>query len=108
MSHTCHAHGCEARVPPAMFACKKHWFALRRATRLAVWREYRPGQEDDKHPSLRYLAVQRFAVGESAFKPHDEAAVRTCAQYMLEAQAFRQKAIDAGLGDPLEGLVPAE
>jgi len=106
MAHTCHAHECNRRVPPAMFMCKAHWFSLPKRTRDAIWREYRPGQEDDKRPSLRYLAVQRFAVGEAAFKPHDEAAALVTAQYMLEAQAYRQKAIDAGLGDPLEGLVP--
>jgi hypothetical protein len=108
VSHTCHAHGCSRKVPPSMFACKPHWFGLRKATRDAIWREYRPGQENDKQPSLRYLAVQRYAVMETAFKPCDEAAALTCAQYLLQARQFQVLAIKAGLGDPLAGLLPGE
>jgi hypothetical protein len=55
MVHTCHAHGCEVRVPPKMFMCKRHWFSLRKPMRDAIWREYRPGQEDDKRASTRYM-----------------------------------------------------
>lgn len=106
MRHTCHAHGCKTPVPPRMFMCRAHWFSLRKPTRDAIWREYRPGQEDDKRPSLRYLAVQRFAVGEAAFVPNDEGAALATAVYMLDAERFRKKAIEAGLGDPLEGLIP--
>lgn len=107
MGHTCHAHGCDRRVPPSMFACRPHWFALPRPVRDAVWREYRPGQEDDKRPSPRYMAVQRLAVMHTAFKPNDEAAAHVCAQYLYEAMVWQSKAIAAGFGDPLEGLIPA-
>lgn len=89
-----------------MFACKPHWFSLPKPMRDAIWREYRPGQERDKQPSLRYLAVQRCAVGMMAFKPHDEEAARIAAPYMIEAMTYQAKAIEAGLGDPLAGLVP--
>jgi hypothetical protein len=89
-----------------MFACKPHWFSLPKDVRDAVWAEYRPGQENDKQPSVRYLAVQRFAVARTAFKPNDEGAALTCAQYMHEAMLFRNRAIDMGLGDPLAGLLP--
>lgn len=106
MSHTCHAHGCERRVPPAMFACRSHWYQLRKPMRDAIWREYRAGQEIDKKPSLRYLAVQRLAVGELAFKPHDEEAARIAAQYIAEATIWRRRAMEAGQGDPLAGLLP--
>jgi len=105
--HRCHAHACDRAVPPNMLACKPHWFALRQALRDAVYREYRPGQETDKRPSVRYLAVQRLAVSELAFKPHDEAAARISAGYALEAMHWRKVAIDAGQGDPLAGLVAA-
>lgn len=101
MSHTCHAHGCTRRVPPAMFACKPHWFALRKPMRDAIWREYRPGQENDKKPSYRYLAVQRRAVAELAFKPNDEKSAHVAAGYILESEAFRLRAIETGAGDPL-------
>jgi hypothetical protein len=89
-----------------MFACKPRWFALPKKIRDAIWREYRPGQEDDKQPSLRYKAVQRLAVAHTAFKPHDEQAAYEAALYMQDAMILRQRAIDAGQGDPLYGLVP--
>lgn len=104
--HTCHAHGCTRSVPPEMFACRSHWFALPKNIRDAVWREYRSGQETDKQPSLRYMAVQRLAVAHTAFKPYDEAAAYVAAQYTVEALAWRQKAVLAEQGDPLEGLLP--
>ena len=104
MTHTCHAHGCDAPVPPAMFMCRRHWYSLRKPMRDAIWREYRRGQERDKRPSFRYMAVQRRAVGEVAFKPHDEVAARAAAPYLLESERYRRMAIDAGQGDPLAGL----
>lgn len=104
--HHCHAHGCDKPVPPKMFMCKQHWYSLRKPMRDAIWLEYRPGQERDKDPSPRYMAVQRLAVAEVAFKPHDAEAALVCAQYANEAQKWRQSAICQGLGDPLAGLVP--
>lgn len=103
--HTCHAHGCTRAVSPAMWGCKMHWFSLPKKIRDAVWREYRSGQEIDKQPSLRYLAVQRLAVAHTAFKPHDEAAAYVAAQLTLEALEYRKLAIERGQGDPLEGLL---
>lgn len=105
-AHTCHAHGCTRRVPPSMWGCRAHWFSLPKPIRDAVWREYRPGQESDKRPSFRYMAVQRLAVAHTAFKPNDPEAARICAGYMREAIAFQQAAIEKGLGDPLAGLLP--
>ena len=104
--HTCHAHGCKQPVPPAMWGCRSHWYSLPKKIRDAVWREYRPGQENTKTPSLRYMAVQRLAVAHTAFKPHDEAAAYAAAQYTLEALEWRKLAIERGQGDPLEGLLP--
>src|SRR5262245_57613685 len=105
MVHTCHAHGCNARVPPSMFMCRAHWFSLRKPLRDAIWREYRQGQEFDKSPSARYMAVQRRAVGEGAFKPNDEAAARAAAPYLIESEQWRTRAIERGEGDPLAGIV---
>lgn len=106
MPHTCHAHGCKVAVPPKMFMCRAHWFALRRPIQQAIWREYRPGQENDKQASLRYLAVQQRAIGELVFRPNDEAAASASTVYLLTAEVMRTRAIDAGQGDPLQGLVP--
>jgi len=55
--HGCHWPGCEARVPPAMWGCLKHWFTLPRALRNRIWAAYRPGQENDLRPSAAYIAV---------------------------------------------------
>jgi hypothetical protein len=55
--HECHWPGCAAQVPPAMWGCKKHWYALPQALRQAIWRCYRPGQEIDGQPSTAYLRV---------------------------------------------------
>lgn len=85
-----------------MFACRRHWFALRRSTQQAIWREYRQGQEIDKKPSLRYLAVQRFAVSELARR---DGLLDDAGEMMDEATRFREESIESGAGDPLLGLM---
>jgi len=57
--HECHWPGCKAQVPPAMWGCKKHWFALPTRLRRMIWASYRPGQEIDMRPSEAYLSVAR-------------------------------------------------
>lgn len=104
MSHICHAPGCRKHVPPKLFACKDHWFALPKEFRDSIWLEYRPGQENDKRPSLRYLAVQTAARAILAFKPHDEEAARLSADLIVEANRWRSLAIVGGLGDPFDRL----
>lgn len=108
MTHTCHAPHCTRVVPPRMFACREHWFALPKRIRDAIWQEYRPGQERDKQPSLRYLAVQRFACAHLAFRTHDEAAARESAAYLDQALRYAEEAYAQRpeLGNPLEGLTP--
>lgn len=106
MTHTCHAHGCSVAVPPKMLMCYPHWRKVPKQIQAAIWQEYRPGQEQDKHPSRRYLAVQQLAIGSVAFKPHDEEAARIAAPYLLKSIVYRQQAIDAGEGDPLPWAKP--
>lgn len=53
--HTCHWPGCTQQVPPAMWGCKRHWFQLPLAIRNKIWAAYRPGQENDMHPSKAYI-----------------------------------------------------
>lgn len=55
--HTCHWPGCPKQVPPAMWGCSAHWFALPKLLRNKVWLAYRPGQEKDLRPSTEYLRV---------------------------------------------------
>lgn len=59
MSHLCHWPGCPKQVPPALWGCKPHWFALPKHLRDAIWRYYVPGQEITKTPSEQYLEVAR-------------------------------------------------
>ena len=100
MAHTCHAHGCTKRVAAKMFMCAPHWWSLRKELRDAIWREYRPGQEKDKDPTARYMAMQRRAVAEVAFKPNDEKAAAISARYILESEKWRKVAMANGEGDP--------
>lgn len=55
MRHTCHWPGCPREVPPAMWGCQSHWFALPYHLRQQIWRTYRPGQEVTKDPSDAYI-----------------------------------------------------
>lgn len=55
--HECHWPGCGKQVPPAMWGCKAHWFALPARLRARIWASYRPGQERDMHPSAEYIAA---------------------------------------------------
>ena len=57
--HTCHWPGCPKEVPPAMWGCKPHWFALPKHLRDRIWATYRPGQEITKTPSPAYLEAAR-------------------------------------------------
>lgn len=108
MSHTCHSPDCTRPVPPRMLFCLDHWRALPKKVQDAIWREYRSGQEIDKKPSLRYLSVQRLACAHSVFKPDDEEAALRALVYLQEAVRYAKEAVAAGLGDPLENLVPKD
>lgn len=59
--HFCHWPDCRERVPPKLWGCRRHWFALPASIRAAIWRTYRPGQEVDKRPSPEYLAAAKLA-----------------------------------------------
>lgn len=108
MSHTCHAPDCNRIVPARMFACKFHWYKLPKKIQDAIWDEYRNGQEITKRPTFRYMAVQRLACAYLVFEPHSEKAVRKALPYLAEAIRYQKAAIEAGLGDPLENLIPKE
>ena len=68
MAHTCHATDCEARVPPAMFMCRRHWFSLPQRLRSRIWATYRNGQCDDWQISHAYAEAAREAVAFIAAK----------------------------------------
>lgn len=60
--HTCHADGCQTAVPPRMFMCKPHWYALPTPLRDWIWATYKPGQEVTKDPSREYLKAARACI----------------------------------------------
>lgn len=55
--HGCHWPGCPRQVPPAMWGCREHWFALPKELRDRIWATFEPGQEETGHPSEDYLDV---------------------------------------------------
>lgn len=55
MTHVCHWPGCGKPVPPKLWGCKPHWFALPKRLRDYIWETYVPGQEITKTPSAAYL-----------------------------------------------------
>lgn len=59
--HTCHWPGCDRRVPPARWGCRRHWFALPLTLRNRIWATYVPGQEITKTPSAAYIVAAKDA-----------------------------------------------
>lgn len=59
--HHCHWPDCKRVVPPKLWGCKPHWFALPKEIRDRIWRAYRPGQEITKNPSPAYREAARAA-----------------------------------------------
>ena len=56
--HHCHWVGCKTPVPPGLWGCRKHWFALPQQFREAIWRTYNKGQENGDVPvTQEYLDV---------------------------------------------------
>lgn len=52
--HLCHAMACSVQVAPEMLMCAKHWNMVPASIRSRVWKAYRPGQCDDKNPSVAW------------------------------------------------------
>lgn len=57
MAHRCHWPGCKREVPPKLWGCGEHWWALPADLRARIWSTYREGQEITKTPSVDYLYV---------------------------------------------------
>jgi hypothetical protein len=90
LMHKCHAIDCEVQIAPKLLMCLKHWKMLPKKTQISIWNEYRPGQEVDKKPSFKYLAIQQLAVGEVASQESKEEqaqiAYRKSMEFALLAQ----------------------
>lgn len=57
--HACHWPGCTKQVPPALWGCPPHWYALPRSLRDRIWRTYMPGQETSGSPTREYVEAAR-------------------------------------------------
>ena len=68
-AHHCHWPACNRQVPPAVWGCKPHWYALPKEIRTAIWRTFRPGQEVTQTPSREYIAAARAAQDWIAAQP---------------------------------------
>ncbi len=81
-NHHCHWLGCEKQVPPAVWGCKPHWYALPPEIRNRIWNAYRTGQEKDMRPSREYVAAAQEAQAWIA-RNHPAKAVEIPAQMTL-------------------------
>ncbi|RZI62360.1 MAG: hypothetical protein EOP37_03390 [Rubrivivax sp.] len=57
--HHCHWPGCTKQVPPAVWGCTPHWYALPADLRAQIWATFRPGQEVNGTPSVGYVETAR-------------------------------------------------
>ncbi len=64
--HRCHARGCTARTPPEKLLCPKHWRMVPAIIQRDVYAHYRPGQCDDKQPSVEWHRAADAAIGHVA------------------------------------------
>lgn len=78
MSHTCHWTGCRRAVDPRFWGCPAHWNRLPQPLRDAIWRHYKPGQEETKTPSDKYRVAfklcQQWIAG--AIEVHQDGTMR--------------------------------
>lgn len=106
--HKCHAHGCETIIAPKLFMCPKHWHSLPRPIQAEIWAAYTPGQESTKTPSLRYLAVQQYAIARVASGTADQESRANAVEHLQSAFRWREESIAAGEGDPIGTLILRE
>lgn len=57
-THECPAEVCSRRVPRAMLACKRHWFAVSRPTRDEVYAAYRSGDRIRHHTAMQQAIAE--------------------------------------------------
>lgn len=60
--HTCHALGCSTPVSPTLLMCRRHWAMVPTTLRLAVVKNYRRGQCEDRRVSAAWLRAARAAI----------------------------------------------
>lgn len=56
--HGCPAPGCTKTVPREQLACRRHWYAIPRPLRDAVWTEYQRGPQSTAHMAAVNAAIR--------------------------------------------------
>ena len=109
-NHGCHWRGCDKQVPPAMWGCREHWYALPKHLRDRIWQAYRPGQEATLTPSREYLTVAQEvdawirSMGEDTSRESDPGSFERAARRAREREAVRKEtrpAVDPRTGKQL-------
>lgn len=59
--HRCRWPGCPHLVASKLWGCRRHWFLLPARIRNAIWRAYRPGQEETGRISDEYVEAAEAA-----------------------------------------------
>jgi protein gp37 len=62
LARRCSARKCTSQVAPKLFMCPRHWRMVPPRLQAAIWRHYRPGQEETLKVSARYLAAAQAAI----------------------------------------------
>lgn len=60
--HQCHVRGCATSTKPEHLMCARHWHMVPRDLQRKVRKHYRPGQCQDKRPSLAWFAAANAAI----------------------------------------------
>lgn len=61
-SHHCHAANCKVTCKPEFLMCFKHWKMVPKKLQNQVYTTYRPGQCDDKNPSIEWHIAASKAI----------------------------------------------
>ena len=92
--HYCHALSCKVPVPPRMLMCLRHWKKVPRDVQSDVWKYYRPGQEQDKQPTVDYVSAALsaiFAVADKEKVDYDpQAIIRDAAIKLASGKSAEQ------------------
>ena len=97
MSHHCHARGCTRPVRPEYLMCGRHWALVPGIIQTNVYKYYRPGQCDDKNPSVAWHKAADAAIGAVALlegqpiRAHELKALLSYAAYELHDGVLIQR-----------------
>lgn len=106
MMHGCAYPGCEKQVPASKLACLMHWFALPPRVSDLLFREFQIGRLDPAGLERRHghQAVRELSLAHWVLVAELPDGLERHRSHLERAKFQRRRAIDAGEGDPFEGL----